>query len=95
MGQEQKWEEAIKGLFPGKNIERRYMKILRKLPPAEIIEDVLLIAMSLSYLHEFASIWLYGIACFEEPNIPIRTLETVMFVAILVFGVRRFVKHVK
>lgn len=71
------------------------MKILRKLPPAEITEDALLIGMSVSYLWQFGCIWFEGVFCFQESNIAIRTLETAMFVAILVFGIRRFVKHVK
>lgn len=70
------------------------MKRLKKLP-ADVTEDALLIALSIAYLWQFAHIWLEGRVCFQEPNIAIRTIETVMFVAILVFGIRRLVQHLK
>lgn len=82
----------MKAPSPEKIMKGDEMKILRKLPPAEIIEDLLLIGMSTSYLWQFGCIWFEGVFCFQEPNIAIRVLETCMFVAILVFGVRRFIK---
>ncbi len=68
------------------------MKIPRKLL-VEMLADSLLVGLSGAYVWQFSRIWLYGRVCFQEPNIAIRVLETCMFIAILVFGVKRFVKH--
>jgi len=71
------------------------MKILRRLPPREIIADLLIIGMSIVFLWVFSHIWLEGRACFQEPNIAVRTLETCAFVVTLIFGIRSFIRHVK
>ena len=71
------------------------MKILRRLPPGEIIADLLIIGMSIVFLWLFSHIWIEGRACFQEPNIAIRMLETCMFVATLIFSIRSFIKHLK
>lgn len=70
------------------------MKRLKKLP-ADVTEDALLIALSGSYLWQFAHIWLEDTFCFRESCLPVRIVETVMFAAILVFGIRRLIQHVK
>ena len=42
-------------------------------------------------LWHFSNIWRYGEYLIGEPNIVIRSLETVLLLAILVFGVSRFI----
>jgi len=70
-------------------------KIRKKLPPEEITADLLIIGMSIAFLWEFTYIWLYSRVCFYQPHIPIRIFETAIFLAILVIGIRRFVRHLK
>ena len=56
-----------------------------------LIGDGALIGMSSAMLWHFSNIWLYGQFLVGEPNIIIRSLETVLLLAILVFGVSKFV----
>ena len=50
-----------------------------------------IIGMSTALLWHFLAIWRYGQYLVGEPNIPIRSLETVALIAILVFGVKSFI----
>ena len=57
----------------------------------EVIADGALIGMSAALLWHFSNIWRYGQYLVGEPNIVVRSLETVMLLAILVFGVSKFI----
>ena len=48
-----------------------------------------IIGMSAALLWHFANIWRYGEYLVGEPNIVIRSLETAVLLAILVFGVNK------
>jgi len=61
----------------------------------DLIGDTLVIGMSVALLWHFANIWLYGQYLVGEPNILIRSLETVGLVIILVFGTAKFVIGLK
>ena len=50
-----------------------------------------IIGMSSALLWHFSNIWRYGQHLVGEPNIVIRSLETAVLLAILVFGVSKFV----
>ncbi len=50
-----------------------------------------IVGMSSALLWHFSNIWRYGQYLVGEPNIVIRSLETAMLLAILVFGVSKFV----
>jgi hypothetical protein len=56
-----------------------------------IMADSMLVGLSLAFLWHFSNIWRYGQYLAQEPNIIIRSLETVMLLVILVFGVSRLV----
>jgi len=57
----------------------------------EVIADAALIGISAALLWHFSNIWRYGQHLVGEPNIAVRSLETVMLLAILVFGVSKFI----
>jgi len=57
----------------------------------EVIADAALIGISAALLWHFSNIWRYGQHLVGEPNIAVRSLETVMHLAILVFGVSKFI----
>ncbi len=61
----------------------------------DIIADGLIIGMSTAFLWHFSNIWRYGQHLVGEPNIIIRSLETVGLLAILVFGIGRYIRHLK
>lgn len=61
----------------------------------EVTADALIVAMSAVNLWQFSCIWLYGRVCFIEPDIAILAFETCMFIAILVFGVKRLLRYCK
>ena len=50
-----------------------------------------IIGMSTALLWHFSNIWIHGQHLVGEPNIMVRSLETVMLMAILVFGISRFI----
>jgi len=54
-----------------------------------------IIGMSAALLWHFSNIWLYGQYLVGEPNIVIRSLETAMLIAILSFGVNRFISTLR
>jgi len=56
-----------------------------------IMADSMLVGLSLAFLWHFSNIWRYGQYLAQEPNIIIRSLETVMLLAIFAFGVSRLV----
>ena len=51
--------------------------------------------MSASFLWHFANIWRYGQILVFEPNVVIRSLETVWFLFILAFGISKFISDLK
>ncbi len=57
----------------------------------EVIADTALIGMSAALLWHFSNIWRYGQHLVGEPNIAVRSAETVLLLAILVFGVIKFI----
>lgn len=57
----------------------------------EAITCGLLIGMSAAFLWHFSNIWRYGRYLVGEPNILIRSLETIGLLAILVFGILSFI----
>ena len=61
----------------------------------DAIADVLIIGMSTAFLWHFSNIWRYGQHLVGEPNIVIRSLETAVLLAILVFGICRYTSHLK
>ena len=50
-----------------------------------------IIGMSAALLWHFSAIWRYGQYLVGEPNILIRSLETVALLALLVFGINGFI----
>ncbi len=56
-----------------------------------LVADGVIIGMSSALLWHFSNIWRYGQHLVGEPNIVIRSLETAVLLAILVFGVSKFV----
>jgi hypothetical protein len=56
-----------------------------------IIADGVIIGLSASLLWHFLNIWRYGQYLVGEPNILVRSLETVGLVIILAFGVSKYV----
>ena len=57
--------------------------------------DVVIISMSASLLWHFSNIWRYGQYVIGEPNIAVRSLETVWFIFILAFGISKLIGDVK
>jgi hypothetical protein len=56
-----------------------------------LVADGVIIGMSSALLWHFLNIWRYGQHLVGEPNIVIRSLETAVLLAILAFGVSKFV----
>ena len=61
----------------------------------DIIVDAVIIGMSTAFLWHFSNIWRYGQYLVGESNIVIRSLETVGLLAILVFGISKYVSDLK
>ena len=61
----------------------------------DIIADGVIIGMSAAFLWHFSNIWRYGQYLVGESNIVIRSLETVGLLAILVFGISKYVSDLK
>ena len=57
----------------------------------DVIADGALIGVSAALLWHFSNIWRYGQHLVGEPNITVRSLETAILIAILVFGVSKFI----
>lgn len=61
----------------------------------DIIADGVIIGMSTAFLWHFSNIWRYGQYLVGEPNIVIRSLETAALLAILVFGIAKYISDLK
>ena len=61
----------------------------------DLIGDTLVIGMSVALLWHLSNIWRYGEYLAGEPNMLIRSLETVGLLVILVFGTAKFVTDLK
>jgi len=61
----------------------------------DLVFDGLLIGLSAALLWHFANIWRYGQYLVGEPNIVIRSLETVGLLLILAFGVGRYISDLR
>lgn len=61
----------------------------------EIIIDALLIGMSSALLWHFSNIWLYEKHFIAEPNIWIRSIETVGLLIILIFGIGKYIRDLR
>lgn len=59
------------------------------------IGNGVIIGLSAALLWHFSNIWRYGQYLVGEPNLVIRSLETVGLLTIPVFGVTRFLGNVK
>ena len=60
-----------------------------------IIVDSLLVGMSSALLWHFSNIWRYERYLIGEPNILIRSLETIGLLIILVFGLYKYIRDLK
>jgi len=60
-----------------------------------IIVDSLLVGMSAALLWHFSNIWRYERYLIGEPNILIRSLETIGLLIILVFGLYKYIRDLK
>jgi len=56
-----------------------------------VISNALVVGMSAALLWHFSNIWRYGQHLIQEPNVIILSLETVVLLLILAFGVFRLV----
>ncbi len=61
----------------------------------DIIVDAVIIGMSTAFLWHFLNIWRYGQYLVGESNIIIRSLETAGLLAILVFGIGKYISDLK
>jgi len=61
----------------------------------EIIIDALLIGMSSALLWHFSNIWRYEKHFIAEPNIWIRSIETVGLLIILIFGIGKYIRDLR
>ena len=61
----------------------------------DIIADGVIIGMSAAFLWYFSNIWRYSQYLVGEPNTLIRSLETAGLLAILVFGISKYVSDLK
>jgi len=61
----------------------------------DIVADGVIIGMSAAFLWHFANIWHYGQYLVGESNTAIRSLETAGLLAILGFGICKYVSDLK
>lgn len=61
----------------------------------DILADLLIIGLSGFLLWHYSNIWRYGQCMAGEPNIAIRSLETVVLVLIFAFGIGKYVSDLK
>jgi len=61
----------------------------------EVIANGALVGMSVALLWHFLNIWRYEQYLVGEPNIVIRSLETVGLLIILVFGISKYIMDLK
>jgi len=52
-----------------------------------VLLAALVIGLSIALLYHFACIWVYGKFYIQEPNIAILVIESLVFIAILGFGI--------
>lgn len=60
-----------------------------------MITDLIIIALSAFLLWNFSHMWRYGAYLVGEPNIVIRSVETVVLVLIFGFGVGKYIIDVR
>ena len=60
-----------------------------------LIADGLIVGLSVALLWHFSNIWRYGQYLVGEPNIVIRSLETMGLLLILAFGVAKCISDLK
>ena len=61
----------------------------------DLITDGIIIGLSAALLWHFSNIWYYGQYLIQEPNIIIRSLETVGLLFIFVFGVSKYTSDLR
>ena len=61
----------------------------------DLITHGLIIGMSAALLWHFSNIWRYGQHLIGEPNNIILSLETAGLIAILVFGISKFISDLR
>jgi len=61
----------------------------------DCIADLLIVGMAIALLWELSNIWRYGQHLIQELNIVILSLETAGLLAILGFGVGKFISDLK
>jgi hypothetical protein len=57
----------------------------------DVLAYLALTGCALAFLWHFANIWLYGVTQAGEPNLVIRSLETVLFALLLGLGLERVI----
>ncbi len=60
-----------------------------------LIADTAVIGLSAALLWHFSNIWRYGQYLVQEPNLVIRSLETVGLFVILAFGVTKYITDLR
>jgi len=60
-----------------------------------IIADCLIMGMSAAILWHFSNIWRYGQYLIQEPNSVVLVLETAGLLAVLIFGVTKFISDLR
>ena len=68
---------------------------LKMINVREIIIDALLIGMSSALLWHYSNIWLYDKHFITEPNIWIRSVETIGLLIILIFGIGKYIRDLR
>ena len=82
--------EQAKGLAAKGDSSRQWATSLR-----DVLSYLALTGCALAFLWHFANIWLYGVTQAAEPNLVIRSCETVLFVVLLGLGIERMIAAVR
>ena len=61
----------------------------------DVIRDGMIIGLSGALLWHFSNIWRYGQHLVGEPNIAIRSLETILLLVIFIFGISKYINVIK
>ena len=69
--------------------------LLGDLRMKNIIADCLIMGMSVALLWHFSNIWRYGQYLIQEPNSVVLVLETAGLLAVLIFGVTKFISDLR
>ena len=64
-------------------------------PLREVFAYLALTGCALAFLWHFANIWLHGVTQAAEPNLVIRSFETVLFSVLLVLGIERMITAIR